>query len=788
MPDAPSPSRDVLPIAPGAAGPPRAVDIRDQDPSFTPPSDVTAPAGAPNVVVILLDDMGFGAASAFGGPCDMPAADRLAEDGLRFTRFHTTAICSSTRAALLTGRNHHSVGVGTAVDVATAAPGYTGRMPRSAATIARVLTHNGYATGAFGKMHETPRQEVTPVGPFDRWPTVGEGFQRFYGFMAAEINHWAPALYDGTTAIDPPARPEEGYHLSEDLVDKAIDWVRDVRAVSPARPFFCYLPFGATHSPFHVHREWIERYRGRFDHGWDEQRVRTLARQKELGVVPTDTELAPWPEGLVPRWDELDDTQRRAASALMEVYAAFAEHTDTQVGRFVDALEELGELDDTLILYVLGDNGASGEGTPTGLRTGNYGIWSGVQETVEDIVADIDRLGGPETWPHYPTGWALAMDTPYQWIKQIASHYGGTRNGLIVHWPTGIEEAGGLRHQFHHVIDVAPTILEAAGLPAPRIVDGVEQQPVEGSSMLYTFNDADARDRHRTQYFEIGGSRAIYHDGWVACTVHRPAPWLAVTLDLPAFADDRWELYDTTTDWSQARDVSAEHPDKLRELQQLFLIEAARCQVLPLDDRPLAARRDATEERGADITTMTFHTHTRRMPLDAMPNVLNHSHAITAMIDVPDRPDAPARGVVCAQGGRFCGWSLYCRDGRPAYCHNAGGRVRYYVASTEPLSPGRHELRYEFEYDGGGLGRGGNGRLFVDGEKVAEGRIEHTASFVFQLGEYFNVGVDPLSPVTDEYPAVDNAFNGVVRTVRIDVGDGDQPSAADRLRAELATH
>lgn len=784
MPETSSP-RDVLPISPPAVTQSRAMDVRDQHPPFGPAATVTAPDDAPNVVVVLLDDMGFGASSAFGGPCNMPAADRLAEGGLRYTRFHTTAICSSTRAALLTGRNHHSVGMGTAIDVATAAPGYTGRLPRSAATMARVLTYNGYATGAFGKMHETPKREITPVGPFDRFPTVGEGFERFYGFLAAEVNHYAPALFDGTARVDPPATPEEGYHLSEDLVDKAIDWVKNVNTISPDRPFFCYLPFGATHSPFHVHREWIDKYRGHFDHGWDEQRTRTLARQKELGIVPPDTELAPWPEGLVPRWDELNDTDRRAASALMEVYAAFAEHTDAQVGRFVDALDALGELDNTIIYYVLGDNGASGEGTVTGLRTGNYGLWSGIQETAEDILRDADKLGGPETWPHYPTGWALAMDTPYQWIKQVASHFGGTRNGLIVHWPAGIEEAGGLRHQFHHVIDIVPTILEAAGLPAPRVVDGVEQQPVEGTSMMYSFNESNAPDRHTTQYFEIGGSRAIYHNGWVACTVHRPNPWEAVNLNLPAFTDDRWELYDTTTDWSQARDVSADNPDKLRELQELFLIEAARCQVLPLDDRSLAVRRAATEERGEDVVTMTFHGHTRGVPLDAMPNILNHSHAITAVIDVPV---GPAQGVVCAHGGRFCGWSLYFLDGRPVYCHNAGAQTRYYIASPGALSPGIHDLRYEFDYDGGGLGLGGTGRLLVDGEVLAEGRIEHTASFVFQLGEDFNVGVDPLSPVTDDYPARDNAFSGSIRSVTIDVREGVDPSADERLRAELATH
>ncbi|MHB8692089.1 MAG: arylsulfatase [Solirubrobacteraceae bacterium] len=757
-----------------------AVDIRDQPP-LAPAYPVQAPEGAPNVVVVLLDDMGFGASSAFGGPCEMPAADRLAAGGLRYTRFHTTAICSATRAALLTGRNHHSVGFGHVAEFAVAGPGYNCRLPRSAATIARVLTGNGYATGAFGKMHETPYAEVTPVGPFDHWPTKGEGFERFYGFIGGMMNHWYPALYDGTTRVEPPRTPEEGYHLSEDLIDKAIDWVNDVRMVTPERPFFCYLPFGATHSPFHVWREWAEKYRGRFDHGWDEQRERTLERQKELGVVPAETELALWVP-TVPHWESLSKDERQAACALMELYAGFAEHTDAQVGRFVDALSELGALDNTLIFYILGDNGASSEGGLIG-TTNEHAGYSGIRVPAEDILAVGDGLGGPETFPHYPVGWALAMDTPYAWMKQIASHYGGTRNGMIVHWPAGIEDRGALRQQWHHVIDIAPTILEAAGIPAPAIVDGAEQQPVEGTSLAYSFNDAGAEERHTTQYFEIAGSRGIYHDGWVACTVHRHVPWdAAVPIEVP-LRDDRWELYDTSTDWSEARDLAAEHQDKLEELKDLFLVEAARHQVLPIDDRSFVARRNASGERGRLIESMTFHGKTRWIPPDAMPNTLGKSHTVSATVVVTD---APAEGVICAQGGRFGGWTLYCKDGTLTYCHNVGDVVRSYVRAAELLAPGAQNLRYEFASEEG-LGAGGIGTLFVDNREVGRGRIEQTVAFLFPHGEDFTVGADPSTPVTDEYTAGENAFNGTVDLVRIDLGEGHGITEEDRLRIIMAT-
>ncbi|PSL08422.1 arylsulfatase [Haloactinopolyspora alba] len=774
-------ARDHLPIHDSPPAPATAIDARDQSPPYRPPNPVRPPAGAPNVVVVLVDDMGFGAPSAFGGPCEMPTADRLADGGLRYSRFHVTAVCSPTRQSLLTGRNHHSVGMGVTTEMASAAPGYTGIRPRTAATIGQVLSGNGYNTGAFGKWHQTPARDVSPAGPFDRWPT-GEGFEKFYGFICAEMNHWYPVLFDGTNPIEPDRTPEDGYHLSEDVVDQAIDWISTQQTLKPDVPFFAYVPFGATHAPYHVPREYREKYRGRFDHGWDRQREITLERQKELGVVPQDAELAPWAEG-VPHWDELSEQERRAAASLMELYAGFAEHTDDQVGRLVEALDEMGELDNTLIIYILGDNGASAEGGLGGTLN-EHRIASGITDSAEHINAHDAALGDPSTHAHYPVGWALAMNTPYQWTKQVASHFGGTRDGMVVHWPDGITERGGVRHQFHHVIDVLPTVLEAAGLPEPSTVDGVPQQPIEGTSMLYSFNDADAPDRRRLQYFEMVGHRGIYHDGWMAVTRHG-TPWEMVQSgDRQYFDDDVWELYDTNVDWTQAHDVAAEHPGKLRELQQLFLIEAAKYNVFPLDDR--MTERENPREAGrldlhGDRDSITFRKAGLRLTEETAPYVKNRSHTITAEIDVPA---GGADGVLVAQGGRFGGWSLYCHDGRAHYAYNYFGLDVYKVAAAQPLTPGRHEVRVEFGYDGGGVGRGGDVVLLVDGEKAANGRVEGTIPYYFAFDETFDVGVDRASPVVDDYPTADNAFTGELVSVRFDLADDLVSDAASEQQRD----
>jgi arylsulfatase len=755
------------------------------DGAFHGHDPIRPPSGAPNVLVVLIDDVGFGASSTFGGPCRTPTADRLAENGLRYTRFHTTALCSPTRAALLTGRNHHSCGMGTIPEMATPAPGYSGMRPRTAATIARTLSYNGYATGAFGKMHQTPPWESTPAGPFDRWPT-GEGFDRFYGFLGAETNQLTPNLIDGVTPIDPPRSAEEGYHLSEDLVDQAITWTESVKALDPDKPWFCYLSYGACHAPFQVPPEWLDRYRGEFSHGWDDQRERTLARQKELGIIPEDAELAPWVPG-VPHWDELNDDQRTVSARLMELYAAFLEHTDVQTGRFIDALERSGQLDDTLVLYIIGDNGASAEGGLDGTSNEFAGI-NGFPDTAERIMERLDELGGPTTYPLYPVGWAVAMNTPYQWTKQVASHYGGTRNGMVAHWPEGLAARGETREQWHHVIDIVPTILEAAGIPEPGLVDGVAQRPMDGIPMQYTFDDAGAADRRTTQYFEMWGNRGIYHEGWTAVAQHR-LPWQMTAV--PDFADDVWELYDTRTDWTQAHNVAEQFPEKLEELKRLFLVEADKHQVLPLEPRApgallnssIAGRRDLMVGR----RTMTLTPSLPGLREDAAPNVKNTSFTVTVDFEVP--PEG-ADGVLVSQGGRFGGWSLYVKNGSPIYCHNLFDIDRMFVRTHQPLVPGRHALEFRFAYDGGGLGKGGTGTIVDNGLEMAAARIERTTPFRFSMDETLDVGRDRGTPVSDDYPAgVANTYGGRIHSVRIDLDDDTVPiPESEAQRAAAAVH
>lgn len=758
-----------------------ALGIEDQVAPFDPVRPVQPPPDAPNVVIVLLDDLGFGTSSSFGGPCQMPTSERLADGGLRYTRFHVTALCSPTRQALLTGRNHHSVGMGSTTEMATSAPGYNGFRPRSAATIAQILQRNGYSTAAFGKWHQTPPSEISAVGPFDRWPT-GEGFDTFYGFMGAEMNHWYPLLYRGTTPVQPNRRPEDGYHLSEDLVDEAIGWVHTQRTLTPDRPFFTYLALGASHAPLHVGPEWQQKYRGTFDHGWDRQRELSLERQKELGVVPANAELAEWADG-VPHWDELTDNQRALAARFMETFAGFTEHADTQVGRFVDALEEIGELDNTLFIYILGDNGASGEGGIEGTVV-EHRLGHGVVDDPDVMIEAIDEIGDASTYPIAPVGWALALNTPYQWTKQVASHLGGIRDGMILHWPQGGVERGGLRHQFHHVIDVLPTVLECVGIPEPVSVDGVTQKNIEGTSMRYTLQDANAPDRRRTQYFEMCGNRGIYHEGWMAVTRHG-TPWEMLPAAGRRFEDDVWELYDLDTDWTQAHDLAGAHPERLRRLQDLFLIEAAKHQVFPLDSRVterenpnLAGRLDLLGAR----LSVTYRPGMRRFTEETSPNVKNRSHSIVADIAVTD---TAAEGVIIAQGGRFGGWSLYCLEGRICYVYNYLGLNRYKISAAEPLPAGRHEVRLEFGYDGGGVGLGGDVVLLVDGTEVATGRVEQTIPYYFSFDETLDVGVDLSTPVTEDYPAVDNEFSGLLHSVRVDLGGDGHPDDGGGLQRRI---
>lgn len=757
-----------------------AFDVRDQQHPFPAHERLRAPEGAPNVLLVLVDDMGFGAPSAFGGPCPMPTADRLAADGLRYTRFHVAALCSPTRAALLTGRNHHSVGMGSVVELSTSAPGYDGMRPPTAGTLAQYLSANGYATGAFGKWHQTPPWEQTAAGPFDRWPTR-EGFDTFYGFLGGEADQFSPTLVEDTRFVDPPRTEAEGYHLSEDMVDRAISWLGDLRTFDRQRPWFTYLAFGATHAPFHLPRSWRGRHRGEFDHGWDVQRERTLARQKELGVVPSEAELAPWAPG-VPHWDELDDTEKLVAARLMETYASFAEHTDAQVGRLVDHLRATGELDNTIVLYILGDNGASAEGGLEGTLNETLRL-NGLEDTTERIAERLDDLGSPETFPHYPVGWALAMDTPYQWSKQVASHYGGTRNGMVVHWPAGIEARGEVRHQWHHVIDVLPTLLEVAGLPEPETLNGVPQQPVEGVSFAATLNDADHPEEHTTQYFEMFGNRGVYHHGWTAVTKHR-TPWRLATEEPVPFEEDVWELYDTTTDWSQSRDLAAEHPEKLAELQQLFLAEARRHQVLPLDDR----RADRTnDDLGARTglalgSTLRLGPGAGRLREAVVPPLKNASFRIAAALNTDGTDD----GVLVAQGGRFAGWALHVDRGVPVWSYNYVGLETTHLRGVDVLAAGDHVVEVVFAYDGGGLGRGGEATLLVDGEEVARQRLERTVPMFFSMDSTLDVGIDRGSQVTAYSRGPRSPWTGTIAEVAITSGDDAvAPTAGARLDAVL---
>jgi arylsulfatase A-like enzyme len=760
-------------------------DAKDPATRFPPIEPLRPPAGAPNVLVVLLDDVGFGAASAFGGPVNTPTAERLAAQGLKYTRFHTTALCSPTRAALLSGRNHHAVGMGGITEIATSAPGYNSMRPNTAAPLAEVLKLNGYSTAQFGKCHEVPVWQTSPMGPFDAWPT-GSGFEHFYGFIGGETNQYAPAIYQDTVPVEPDRTPEEGYHFTEDMTDRTIEWVRQQKALMADKPFFVYFAPGAAHAPHHVPTEWSDRYKGRFDQGWDRLREETFARQEELGVIPADAELTARPAE-IPAWDDMPEALKPVLARQMEVYAGFLEHTDHHLGRLVDALAELEILDDTLVYYMIGDNGASAEGTINGSFNELLSLnGASALETPEFMAARIDKFGTPEAYNHYAVGWAHAMDTPYQWTKQVASHWGGTRNGTIVHWPRGIQAKGGIRSQFHHVIDLAATVLEVAGLPEPTMVHGVQQQPLHGTSMAYSFDDPDAAERRETQYFEMFCNRGIYHQGWTAVTRHS-TPW-EFGAELPAFDDDVWELYGPQ-DWTQAHDLASENPQKLAELQRLFLLEAARYNVFPLDDRrverfnpDLAGRPQLIRGR-----SQLLFRGMSRLSENSVVVIKNKSHAITAQVVVPD---GGAEGVMISQGGAFGGWSLYATDGgRPAYCYNLFGLQRFKVYGQQPIPAGEHQVRAEFAYDGGGLGKGGTVTLYLDGQKVGEGRVEATEPMVFSGDETTDLGSDTATPVSDDYNPKTSAFTGRVRWVQIDLELDDHDhliSPEERLRIAMA--
>lgn len=744
--------------------------VRDSAPDF--PRTVTAPKGAPNILIIMTDDVGFGASSTFGGPVSTPAFDRLAERGLRYTQFHTTALSSPTRAALLTGRNHHTATTGVIMEMGTGYPGYNTMMPRSVGSFAEVLRQNGYGTSWYGKNHNVPDWQSSQAGPFDLWPT-GLGFEYFYGFIGAETNQWRPALYEGTTPIEPPHN-DRGYILDKDLADHAISWIRRQHSIAPDKPFLAYYMPGTAHSPHHAPKEWIDRYRGRFDKGWDKVREETFRRQKELGIIPVDTRLTPRPPE-IPAWDSLNAEQKKLYARMMEVYAAALSHADHQIGRIVQAIEDLGRLDNTLIIYIQGDNGASAEGRLNGLYN-ELTILNGVEEDYQATLRHMDELGGPLTHNHYPAGWAHAMDTPFQWTKQIASHFGGTRNGLVISWPRRIKDRGGIRSQFHHVIDIAPTVLEAAGVTMPAVLNGAPQKPIEGVSMMYSFTDAKAPSTHRTQYFEMFGNRAIYSDGWIASTTPPYLPWDTAPRGGRHLKVDEytWELYRLTDDFSQAVDLARKEPEKLRQMQDLFWEEAARHNVLPLDNTRVTRlnvgiRPSLTDGR----RSFTYYPGMVRIPEGAAPDFKNRSFRITAYVNIPA---AGAQGVLLTQGGQFGGFGLYLHRNVPVFHYNYLGLDGYRIAAKEALKPGRHEIAFAFTYDGGGFGKAGSGVILVDGRRVGEGRIRRTIPLRISLDECFDIGKDTGTAVSPDYAAkMPFTFTGTIEKVVVHLEEASPP-------------
>jgi arylsulfatase A-like enzyme len=720
--------------------------------------EVKAPDKAPNVVIVLIDDIGFGHSSAFGGPIHMPTLERLAANGLKYNRFHTTALCSPTRTALLTGYNHHSNNAGAIMEVGTAFPGNTGIRPQSITPVAEVLRMNGYSTAAFGKYHETPPWEGSVSGPYDRWPTHS-GFDKFYGFIGGETNQWHPMVYDGTTRVYPKV-DDPGYHFTTDMTNQALAWMNTQQSLTPDKPFFLYFATGATHAPHHAPRSYIEKYKGKFAQGWDKLREETLERQKKLGVVPQNTVLAPKPAD-IKDWDKLTADEKRLFERQMEVFAGFAEHTDYEVGRLVDALEERGELDNTLFFYIVGDNGSSAEGGMIGMFNENT-YFNGVQETLDMQLKRINELGTEHTYNHFAAGWAVAGNTPFTWTKQVASNFGGTRNGMVLHWPAGIKSKNEVRSQLHHVIDVAPTIYQAVGVPAPRMVNGIEQRPMEGVAMNYSFDNASAPDTRTTQYFEMIGNRAIYHEGWFAGTIHK-APWEAAPRR--PLADDVWELYNVDEDFSQANNLAEKNPAKLEELKKKFMEEAVRYNVLPIDDRSIerfdpviAGRPDLMNGR----TKLTLYEGAKGIPENAFINVKNTSLAITADVNVP----ANASGVILCQGGDFGGWTLYMLDGKLSYTYNWVGLESYTVTSTQKVPAGRHTLKFDFAYEGG-RGGGGTAALSMNGKPIGEGKIAKTNSNTFGIDESADVGVDENTPVAPVY-AKREKFTGKIASVTIE--------------------
>ena len=772
--------RTVLPIAEPMPPEYTELDVRNATPP--PRFEVKAPKDAPNVMIVLVDDLGFAGTSTFGGPVSTPTFDRIANEGIHYNNFHTTAVCSPTRAAIKSGRNHHNNNMGGIIETGTPFPGNTGQIPADVTPVAEMLRHNGYSTAAFGKWHETAAWEASVSGPHDRWPTH-QGFDKFYGFLGGETNQWAPYIYDGTHPVELPDDPN--YHFLTDMTDQAVAWVKYQKALTPDRPFFIYYAPGATHAPHHVPKEWIAHWKGKFDQGWDKLRDEVLVRQIENGIVPKGTKLAPKPKA-IPDWNTLSADEKKLFTHQVEVFAAYIEMVDFEIGRLVEAIKETGQFDNTLIFFVYGDNGTSAEGGRNGMFS-EMTYFNGVQEKVPDMLKVMDKWGGPETYPHMAAGWAVAFDTPYKWTKQLASDHGGTKVGMAIHWPKGIKSKGEMRTQFTHVIDVAPTILEAANLPEPRAVNGVEQLPMDGVSMVYSFDDAKAKEQHVTQYFEMFGNRAIYHDGMFARTIHK-GPW--ERHPRRGLTEDIWELYDTRTDFSLVNDLSAKHPEKLAELQIIFMEEAARNHVLPIDDRTIERVNAATAGRPdlmAGRTSLTLAEGMTGMTENIFINIKNRSKTITAEVEVGKDG---GNGAIIVQGGRFGGWALYVKDGVPAYDYNFLGLQRFTIAAKEKLKPGNSTVRFQFDYDGGGLAKGGLGTLYVNDKKVAEGRIPHTQPMIFSADETADVGIDLATPVVESIGSeAKSKFTGKIPKVTVEIEEMKQADKAEEYKARaVAAH
>ena len=755
--------------------------VKDSKPWWPP--RIVPPKGAPNVLLIMTDDQGYGVYSTFGGVIPTPAMDRIAKAGLRYTQFHSTALCSPTRAAIITGRNHHSSGFGVISEQATGFPGYDSVFGKDTATIGEILKENGYVTSWFGKNHNTPTYQYSLAGPFDQWPS-GMGFQYFYGFMGGETNQWTPYLFRDHTQIFPwIGKP--GYNLTTDMADEAIKYLKELNAAAPDKPFFLYYVPGGTHAPHHPTKEWVDKISAMhlFDGGWNQLRETIFANQKRLGVIPQDTQLTPWPDALA-KWDTLNPTEKKVFAHQADIFAAYVAYTDHEIGRVIQAVEDIGKLDNTLIIYISGDNGCSAEGSTIGTPFDLAAIQA-INVPVEVQLKFYNVLGSDQTTPHMSVAWSWAFDTPFKWTKQVASFFGGTRQGMAVSWPGHIKDVGGIRTQFHHMIDIVPTILEAAGIPAPETVNGIPQKPIEGVSMMYTFDSANAKapSKRDTQYFEMFGNRALYHDGWIAVTPPPQPPWLMGTAELPPLDQYKWELYNIADDFSENNDLAAQNPDKLKEFQRLFMQEARKYQVLPLDNsilpRLLAPRPSAVAGR----TEFTYSGEVSGIPTGNAPNLVGKSFRIIADVEVPPKG---VEGMLNTIGGRFGGYGMYVLKGKPVFTYNLLGLERFKWQAPQALTPGKHTILFDFKYDGPGMAKSGTGVLSVDGKEVARKAVPHTVPAIFTIDETFDVGVDTRTSVDDKDYQPPFRFTGKLDklTIKLEppsVTESDRQKAAEMI-------